>query len=120
MRRSVYRHATLRQHLPRILAVGLDSAHARDTPPRVWLHTPGRTPWAVVHVVRRHGVARTDVILLDVQVPRAWLRQAERGLWTCDRVIAPARLRVGESGEDVAASPIVVARHACSHSIDGI
>jgi hypothetical protein len=106
MRTFVYRHATLRQHLPGILAEGLDPAHARDTPPLVWLHTPGQTPWAVVHVVRRHGVALTDVILLDVQVPRAWLQRVAHGLWTCDRVIAPARLQVGESGEDVAASPM--------------
>ena len=78
--------------------------HRRPT--AVWLHTPGRTPWAVLHVVERHGVALADVILLDVQVPRSWLQRAERGLWTCDRVIAPARLRVCESGEEVAASPI--------------
>lgn len=103
---SVYRHATLRQHLPSILAEGLDPDRATTTPLLLWLHTPERTPWAVLHVVRRHGVGLADVILLDVQVPRHWLQRAERGLWTCDRVIAPARLRVGASGYDVAASPI--------------
>jgi hypothetical protein len=102
----IYRHATLHQHLASILAEGLDPARATTLPPLVWLHTPGRTPWAVLHVVRRHGVALTDVIVLDVQVPRQWLQPAERGLWTCDRVIAPARLCVGASGYDVAASPI--------------
>jgi glyoxylase-like metal-dependent hydrolase (beta-lactamase superfamily II) len=70
----------------------------------VWLHTPGQTPGAVLHVVERHGVLLADVMLLDVQVPRSWLWRAGQGLWTCDRVIAPARLRVRESGEDVAAS----------------
>jgi len=103
---SGYRHATLYRHLASILAEGLDPARARDAPPLVWLHTPVRTPWAVLHVVRRHRVALTDVILLDVQVPRQWLQHAERGLWTCDRMIAPARLSVGASGYDVAASPI--------------
>ena len=102
----VYRHATRRQYLASILAEGLDPARATATPLLLWLHTPERTPWAVLHVVRRHGVALADVILLDVQVPRQWLQRAERGLWTCDRVIAPARLRVGASGYDVAASPI--------------
>jgi hypothetical protein len=102
----MYRHATLHQHLASILAEGLDPTHATTLPPLVWLHTPGQTPWAVLHVVRRHGVALTDVIVLDVQVPRQWLQHAERGLWTCDRVIAPARLCVGASGYDVAASPI--------------
>jgi len=102
----VYRHATLHQHLASILATGLDPTHATAAPPLIWLHTPGQTPWAVLEVVERHGAALTDVILLDVQVPRQWLQRAERGLWTCDRVIAPGRLRVGESGYDVAASPI--------------
>jgi hypothetical protein len=60
----------------------------------------------VLHVVERHSVLLADVLLLDVQVPRSWLQRAGYGLWTCDRVIAPARLRVGESGEDVAASPL--------------
>jgi hypothetical protein len=101
-----YRHATLRQHLPSILAAGLDPARARDTPAVVWLHTPGQTPGAVLHVMERYGVLLAEVILLDVQVPRSWLQRAGPGLWTCDRVIAPARLRVGESGEDVAASPL--------------
>jgi hypothetical protein len=101
-----YRHATLRRYLPAMLAEGLDPTRATGKQPLVWLYTPSRTPWAVLHVVRRYGVALADVILLDVQVPRPWLQRAERGLWTYDRVIAPARLRVGVSGYDVAASPI--------------
>src|SRR5438552_8096867 len=116
MQRITYRQATVRQPLPRILAEGLDPARATATPPLVWLHTPVRTPWAVLHVVRRHRVALTDVILLDVQVPRQWLQHAERGLWTCGRMIAPARLSVGASGYDVAASPIRDASyHVPSH-----
>ena len=106
MRTVRYRHATLRQHLPSILAAGLDPSRATDTPACVWLHTPGQTPGAVLHVVERYDVPLADVILLDVQVPRRWLQRVEYGWWTCDRVIAPARLRVGESGEDVAASPL--------------
>jgi glyoxylase-like metal-dependent hydrolase (beta-lactamase superfamily II) len=106
MRTVRYRHATLRQHLPSILAVGLDPARALAPPAVVWLHTPGQTPGAVLHVVERHGVLLADVILLDVQVPRSWLQRAGQGLWTCDRVIAPARLQVRESGDDVAASPL--------------
>ena len=95
---SGYRHATLCRHLASILAEGLDPARARDAALLVWLHTPGRTPWAVLHVVRRHRVTLADVILLDVHVPRQWLQRAASGLWTCDRTIAPARLRVGVRG----------------------
>jgi hypothetical protein len=106
MRTIRYRHATLRQHLSSILAQGLDPARATDAPACVWLHTPGQTPEAVLHVVERYGVLLADVILLDVQAPRHWRQREGYGLWICDRVIAPARLRVRESGEDVAASPL--------------
>jgi hypothetical protein len=92
MRRTTYRHATLRQYLPRILAEGLDPACATGKQPLVWLHTPNRTQWAITHTMQRHRVARSEVVILDVQVPRSWLRRAWRGLWMCPRVIPPERL----------------------------
>ena len=94
MRRTIYRHATLRRYLPHILTEGLDPACATGKHPLVWLHTPSRTPWAIAHTMRRHRVDVADIVLLDVQVPRRWLRRAWRGLWTCNRLIPPACLRV--------------------------
>jgi hypothetical protein len=91
---TTYRHATLRQYLPSILAEGLDPARATGKQPLVWLHTPSRTPWAMTHTMRRHRVDEAAIVILDVQVPRSWLRRAWRGLWTCPRVIPPARLRL--------------------------
>lgn len=103
---TTYRHATLRQYLPSILAQGLDPTYATGKQPLVWLHTPSRTPWAVLHTLKRHRVTMAEVVILDVQVPRNWLRRAWRGLWTCDRVIAPERLRVLTSGDAMAAMPL--------------
>ena len=91
---TTYRHVTLRQYLPSILAQGLDPACATGKQPLVWLHTPHRTEWAVTHTMQRHRVTRSEMVVLDVQVPRSWLRRAWRGLWTCPRVIPPERLRV--------------------------
>ena len=51
----------------------------------VWLHATSASRWAVPHVGRRHGVPVQDVALLEVDVPRTWLRRTKRGLWTCDR-----------------------------------
>ena len=113
---TLYRHATVRHYLPSILAEGLDPAHATGRQRLVWLHTPARTPWAVLHVMHRHGVTLEDIVLLDVQVPRHWLQRTERGLWTCEQVIAPARLQVRESGDTVAASPLADEPAACGHS----
>jgi hypothetical protein len=44
--------------------------------------------------MRRHRVDEAEVVILDVQVPRHWLRRAWRGLWTCQRIIPPARLQL--------------------------
>ena len=106
MRRTIYRHATLRQYLPRILAEGLDPTCATGKQPLVWLHTPSRTPWALTHTMQRHRVARSEVVVLDVQVPRSWLRRAWHGLWTCNRRLAPTRLRVCASDDTLAARPM--------------
>jgi hypothetical protein len=97
---TTYRHATLRQHLPSVLAEGLDPARATGTQALVWLHTPSRTPWAITHTMQRHQVARSEIAVVEVHVPRSWLRRAWRGLWTCQRVIPPERLRI--LGEDAA------------------
>ena len=94
MATTTYRHATLRQYLPSILAEGLNPACATGTQALVWLHTPSRTPWAITHTMQRHHVARSEVVVVEVHVPRSWLRRAWRGLWTCPRVIPPERLGV--------------------------
>ena len=102
MQRIPYRHATLRQSLPRILMEGLDPQRATGKQPLVWLHTPSRTPWAILHTTKRHRVAMAEVVVLDVQVPRSWLRRAWRGLWVCDRLIPLTQLRVLTHGGEVA------------------
>jgi hypothetical protein len=55
----------------------------------VWLHTPGKTAWAVPHVAQRHHVDRGAVAVLTLDVPRSWLRRNGR-FWTCAAVIPPA------------------------------
>jgi hypothetical protein len=80
-----------------MLAEGLDPACATGKHPLVWLHTSSRTSWAILHLLKRHRVDVADMVLLDVQVPRRWLRRAWRGLWTCTPVIPPARLQVLDS-----------------------
>jgi hypothetical protein len=80
----------------------LDPQRATGTQPLVWLHTPSRTPWAMAHTMRRHRVDVAEVVILDVQVPRSWLRRAWRGLWVCHRRIPPTQLRVLAHGGDVA------------------
>jgi hypothetical protein len=102
----IIQHATLKQHLASIEAEGLDPKRATGKQDLVWLHTPGRTMWAVLHTQKRHGVALAEVLVLDLDVPRGWLRRAWRGLWTCDRVIPASAIRRVRTGAELAASPL--------------
>jgi hypothetical protein len=45
------------------------------------LHAPSKTAWALLHTVRRHGGRFEDVGVLEIDVPRGWLRKSRRGLW---------------------------------------
>jgi hypothetical protein len=47
----------------------------------------------VLHAVRRHGGPVEQVVVLDVAVPRRWLRRSRRGLWYCPRDIPAGRIR---------------------------
>ena len=86
------RHATPSVNLSGIRAHGLLTIMSRGVLPLVWLHSAGASRWAVPHVGRRHGVPFSDVSLLEVDVPRSWLRRTKRGLWTCDRDIPAERI----------------------------
>ena len=88
------RHATLRRNLPGILAHGLLCRKSRGRLPVVWLHSPAWSSWAVLHTVRRHGGTVEGVVILEVDVPRRWLRRsARRRLWYSTRDIPPERFR---------------------------
>jgi hypothetical protein len=99
-----YLYATRTTHLAQLLTAGLDPATA--PPSGVRLYTPSYAPDAVLEVMEQHNVPLTDVILLAVRVPRRWLQHVGPGLWQCLQVIAPARLAVYATGEEVAASPV--------------
>ncbi len=75
------RHATPRRNLPGIERRGLLCRKSLGKLKVVWLHAPGKTAWALLHTVRRHGGRIEDVVVLELDVPRAWLRKSRRGLW---------------------------------------
>jgi hypothetical protein len=91
-RRDVMRHVTLQRHLMSIQQEGLLPEKSQGAMTCVWLHTPERTPRAVEHTPRRHQEWPEEIILLEVRVPRTWIRRAWRDLWTCNPPVPPARL----------------------------
>lgn len=102
----VLRHATLRKNLPSILRGGLLTSMSQGKLPVVWLHTSGRTSWAAMHTVKRHGGRIEGVVVIEVEIPRSWLRRHSRGLWACSEDIGPERFRKLIGFEQLARSPV--------------
>ena len=75
------RHATPSRNLTSILQRGLLTHKNKGRLPVVLLHTPGKTSWALLYTVKRHGGRVEDVIVFEVNVPARWLRyRSRRGL----------------------------------------
>jgi hypothetical protein len=75
------RHSTPKRNLPGIVRQGLLCGKSQGKRPAVWLHSPARSGWATLHVVKRHGGRVEDVVTLEIEVPRRWLRRHGRGVW---------------------------------------
>jgi hypothetical protein len=87
------RHATPLRNLPGIERRGLLCSKSKGRLAVVWLHTPAKSFWATLHTIKRHGGRAEAVLILLVDVPRAWLRKNRKGLWYCTRDVSPDRIR---------------------------
>jgi hypothetical protein len=99
------RHATLARNLNSILSRGLLCAKSLGKLKAVWSCSPWQTLWAVAHVVRRHHGRIEQVVVLEVEVPRGWLRRSKKGLWYATRDLPPGRIRRVLTFGELAASP---------------
>jgi hypothetical protein len=84
------RHATPTRNLASIRKRGLLTRKSQGKLPVVWLHAANRSPWAVLHTMRRHGC--NDVTVIEVSVPRSWLTRSKAGLWYVSRDVPPGRI----------------------------
>jgi hypothetical protein len=100
------RHATLGKNRPSIDRLGLLTSKSKGKLAVVWLHSPAKSAWAAVHTVRRHGGRVEQVVVLEVSVPRSWLRRSKRGLWYCPRDVPPERFRATIRFAELSASPV--------------
>jgi hypothetical protein len=71
------RHATLARNLRSILRHGLLRSKSQGKKPVVGACAPGKTAWACLHVIRRHGGKAQEVVVLEIDVPRGWLKRQE-------------------------------------------
>jgi hypothetical protein len=86
------RHATPARNLNSILRHGLLCSKSRGRLKVVWLHTPHKTSWAALHTVKRHGGRVESVVVLELTVPRHWLRRSRKGLWYSANDVPHARI----------------------------
>jgi hypothetical protein len=100
------RHATLARNLPSIIKAGVLTSKSQGKLPAVWLCAAGKTLWAGWHTVRRHGGRIENVVILEVDLPRRWLRRSKIGLWYCPRDIPPERIRGVVTFAALARSPV--------------
>jgi hypothetical protein len=103
------RHATPARNLPGIIKAGLLTSKSRGKRPLVWLCCPAKTAWAALHTVRRHGGRVEGVVILELDVPRRWLRRSKPGLWSCPRDVPPERIRGVVTFGALARSPVAEA-----------
>jgi hypothetical protein len=100
------RHATPRRNLPSINARGLLCAKSKGKLAVVWLHSPAATPWAAWHTYKRHGGRPENIVILELDVPRTWLRRNRRRLWYSTLDIPAGRIRRLIDFGELAASPV--------------
>ena len=80
-------HATPKTNLESIQSEGLDPNRSRGKEAVVWLHTRSKTEWAILHTINRHKCDISDVVIIEVDVPRSKLRRRWRGLWTTPQTV---------------------------------
>jgi hypothetical protein len=100
------RHATLARNLPGIIKAGLLTSKSQGKLPVVWVCCRAKTAWAALHTIERHGGRAEHVVILELDVPRRWLRRSKRGLWYCPRDIPPERIRGVVTFAALARSPV--------------
>ena len=100
------RHATPLRNLPGIQRHGLLCSKSKGRLKAVWLATKEKSSWAALHVVKRHGGRIEQVVVLEVTVPRSWLRRSRKGLWYCPKDVPAGRIRQAVTFAKLAASPI--------------
>jgi hypothetical protein len=89
-----------------ILPLGLLCSYSQGKLPVVWACTPARRWWAVLHVIKRHGRRVESTVVLELDVPRSWLRKSRKGLWYSPRDIPPDQIRRVLTFQELAGSPV--------------
>jgi hypothetical protein len=61
--------------------------------PVVWACAAAGSTWAVLHVIGHHGGRVKSTVVLEIDVPRSWLRKGRAGLWYSVRDTPPGQIK---------------------------
>jgi hypothetical protein len=99
-------HATIARNLPGIVKAGLLTSKSQGKLPVVWVCCRAKTAWAALHVIKRHHGRAENVVIIEIDVPRHWLKRSKKGLWYSANDVPPDRFRRVISFAGLASSPV--------------
>jgi RNA:NAD 2'-phosphotransferase (TPT1/KptA family) len=99
-------HATPSENLESIGRSGLCCSRSQGKMKVVWLHTPDRSAWAMIHTVRRHGGRVQDVVVLEVDVCECAVRRHASGLYYHLADVLPGEITGMRTFEQMSRSPV--------------
>src|ERR1700752_889050 len=99
-------HATTRRSALAIAHSGIlvSWASPKANLKAVWLHSRSLSPWALLHTQKRHRTSLENLVVIEVSIPRSWLKRFRSGIWYCTRDIPAERLGQIIPGMQYAAS----------------
>src|SRR5262249_6256939 len=100
------RHATPARNLNSILRGGLLCSHSKGKLRVGWAGSPARSGWGILRVIKRHGGRVESTVVLELDVPRSWLRRHKKRLWFCPRDVPTDRIRRVLTFQELAGSPV--------------
>jgi hypothetical protein len=87
---------------------GLLCSKSQGRLPVVWFRSPSKSSWAVLHTVKRHGGRVQDVVTIELDVPRSWVRKCQGKIWHCPGDMPPERFTSVLIFSALASSPLAV------------
>lgn len=52
-----------------------------------WFHTKSKLAWSLIHISKHQRCNVNDMIAIEVELPRSWIRRRRRGIWTTQHQI---------------------------------
>lgn len=86
-------HITAAVNIPLIFRDGLLTRFSKGKRKAVWCVSASMVPWACMHTLAKIGGTVESLAVLEIDVPRSWMRKHGKGLWYIPRDVPRDRIR---------------------------